>query len=70
MLHAVDELDGAFNIDRLADRFEGRISRNRLKRLARTWERRGWLTPAQVGVSRQVTETLRALSATGDAPGS
>ncbi|MBN1954145.1 MAG: DNA translocase FtsK [Anaerolineae bacterium] len=68
VIQAVEELDGAFNIDRLAGRFEGRISRNRLKRLARAWERRGWLTPAQVGVSRQVTEVLRALSTTGDAP--
>jgi DNA segregation ATPase FtsK/SpoIIIE-like protein len=65
VVHAVRELDGAFNIDRLADSFEGRISRNRLKRLARCWERRGWLRPAQVGVSRHVTETLQALAADG-----
>ena len=67
--YAVEELDGAFNVDRLAEQFQGRMSRNRLKRLARSWERRGWLTTAQVGLSRQVTEALLSSAHAEGLPG-
>ncbi len=48
--------------------FKGEISKRRLEELARTWERRGWLTPPRDAVSpRRVTPTLLRLA--GLAPG-
>lgn len=60
--HALDELDGAFTINRLYEEFKGRISRRRLVKLGRQWERRGWLTePRHAADPRRVTDELLAL---------
>ena len=56
--YAVEELGGAFDTNALAVEFKGRMSRPKIQALARLWERRGWLTPAQVGKSRRMTEML------------
>jgi len=54
--YAVQELNGAFTISRLYEAFRGGISKRRLEALARTWERRGWLTPPKDAVTpRHVT---------------
>jgi hypothetical protein len=42
--YAVEELEGAFIINRLYGAFKGRISKRRLTQLAHHWELRGWLT--------------------------
>ena len=56
---ALDNLGGAFKIDPLYSQFKGRISRRKLAKLARTWERRGWLTkPAHATDARRVTDDL------------
>jgi hypothetical protein len=66
--YAAQELGGNFVINRLYDAFKGEISKRRLEELARTWERRGWLTPPRDAVSpRRVTPTLLRLA--GLAPG-
>jgi DNA segregation ATPase FtsK/SpoIIIE-like protein len=57
--HAIDELDGQFTINALADAFQGNISKRKLTRLGQLWERRGWLTtPQHRSDPRRVTETL------------
>ena len=71
--HALDELDGAFTINRLYGEFKGRISRRRLVKLGRQWEQRGWLTePRHAADPRRVTDELLALmpAAPGGANGS
>ncbi|MGD1995876.1 MAG: hypothetical protein PVH62_03785 [Anaerolineae bacterium] len=55
--HALEELDGRFNLTRLHEAFGGRISRRRLSRLAQQWESLGLLTAHP----RRVTYALRAL---------
>jgi hypothetical protein len=60
--HAVEELDGAFIINKLAPVFQGEISRRQLVKLGRAWESRGWLTkPAHATDSRKVTGELLSL---------
>jgi DNA segregation ATPase FtsK/SpoIIIE-like protein len=56
--YAVEQMGGAFDTNALAVRFKGRLSRPKIQRLARLWEKRGWLTPAVVGESRRITEAL------------
>jgi hypothetical protein len=66
---ALEELEGAFNINRLyhhpVNQNGGggyRISKRALTSLAQTWEQRGWLTSSNdVTSPRYVTATLRAL---------
>jgi len=66
--YAVQELGGNFIVNRLYEAFKGEISKRRLEEMARTWERRGWLTPPRDAVSpRRVTPTLLRLA--GLAPG-
>jgi len=61
--YAVQELNGAFTISRLYEAFRGGISKRRLEALARTWERRGWLTPPKDAVTpRHVTPRLLQLA--------
>ena len=67
--YALDCLDGEFNINILAEAFQGRISRNALKALARRWERAGWLTERYAAnQARRVTGELLALLEVGGAP--
>lgn len=61
--YAVEELGGAFNVDALAAAHEG-ISRRQVRKVAARFEAAGWLTPAEVGMSRQVTIDLARLSTT------
>jgi len=66
--YAVQELDGAFIVNRLYQAFKGDISKRRLEALARTWERRGWLTPERRderghSLGRAVTPALAELAA-------
>lgn len=61
--YAVQELGGAFIINRLYEAFKGDISKRRLEELARAWERRGWLSAPRDAVSpRRVTPTLLRLA--------
>jgi len=69
--YAVQELDGAFVVNRLYDAHKADISKYKLTNLARTWETRGWLTSetrTDEGhkVGRLVTPELASL--TLDAP--
>ena len=71
--HAVDELAGEFKIEGLYEAFRGQISKRKLTALARTWERRGWLTePRHRADPRRVTEKLieDAAQGTGSGEGS
>jgi len=71
---SLENLDGAFIVGRLYETFKGRISKYALADLARTWERRGWLTepqrtPGGHKVGRTVTPELADLAGcTLDAP--
>lgn len=57
--YAVENLSGAFTIGRLADVFQGRISKRQLTKLAQVWEQRGWLTQQVDAASpRRVTDEL------------
>jgi hypothetical protein len=55
--YALDELEGAFNLQALHQAFRAEISRSRLSRLAQAWEARELLTPRP----RRVTYALRFL---------
>ncbi len=55
--HALEHLDGRFNLARLHEAFGARISRRRLSQLAQDWEGLGLLTSRP----RRVTYALRAL---------
>ena len=62
--YSLEQLDGAFVIDKLAQAFMGQIARDKLLILAQEWERKGWLSPFKRGgptKPRQVTPTLLAL---------
>jgi hypothetical protein len=61
--YAVEELDGAFTINRLYERYQGDISKRQLSKLARRWEHRGWLTePEHAAAPRCVTDELVSLA--------
>ncbi len=60
--YVLEELDGRFNLVRLRQAFDGRISMRRLQRLAQEWESLGLLTPPP----RRVTYALRALMESGE----
>jgi hypothetical protein len=65
--YAVEELDGAFKVNRLYDVLGDRISKRQIIKQAKTWERRGWLTEPQRNehghpVGRQVTDELREMA--------
>jgi DNA segregation ATPase FtsK/SpoIIIE-like protein len=65
--YAVEELDGAFKVNRLYDVLGDRISKRQILKQAKTWERRGWLTEPQRNehghpVGRQVTDELREMA--------
>lgn len=55
--HALQHLDGSFNLSELSAAFAGQISRRRLSRLAQDWAALGLLTERP----RRVTYALRAL---------
>jgi hypothetical protein len=55
--YALEHLDGRFDLARLSGAFAGRISRQRLSRLAQEWEALGLLTPRP----RRITYALRSL---------
>lgn len=55
--YALDDLEGAFNLQALYQAFRAEISRSRLSRLAQAWEARELLTPRP----RRVTYALRFL---------
>ncbi len=55
--HALENLDGRFDLVRLREAFRGQVSMRRLQRLAQEWESLGLLTPRP----RRVTYALRAL---------
>lgn len=57
--YAREELEGAFPIGRLYERFKGTISYRQLVKLGRRWENNGWLSPPTSVVSaRRVTDKL------------
>jgi hypothetical protein len=57
--YAREELEGAFPIHRLYERFKGTISYRQLAKLGRRWENNGWLSPpASAADARQVTDEL------------
>jgi len=61
--YALQELDGAFIINRLYETHKGRISKRQLTGLAQRWELRGWLTaPASRSEPRKVTDELAGLA--------
>jgi hypothetical protein len=65
--HAVEELDGAFTVGKLYDAMSERISHRQVNNLAKSWQRRGWLTPPQRDanghpIGRQVTPELKNLA--------
>jgi DNA segregation ATPase FtsK/SpoIIIE-like protein len=65
--YAVEELDGAFTVNRLYDALGDEISRRQINYRAKDWERRGWLTPPQRDesghpIGRQVTPELKNLA--------
>jgi hypothetical protein len=61
--HALDHLDGSFDLARLHRAFGERISRRRLSSMAHEWEALGLLTPRP----RRVTYALSALVEASDA---
>jgi hypothetical protein len=68
--HAVHELAGEFKIEALYETFRGQISKRKLTALARTWERRGWLTePRHRADPRRVTDRLIEEASRGTGPG-
>jgi phosphoglycolate phosphatase-like HAD superfamily hydrolase len=57
--YALDELEGAFTVGKLASAFEGRLTHWQVRRLAERWEREGLLTtPAHATDTRRVTPQL------------
>lgn len=73
--YAIGNLDGAFIISALYTEFQGNISKYALEKLAKTWERRGWLTtPKHDGaghrtgrrVTRKLAELIQSLDTTPD----
>jgi DNA segregation ATPase FtsK/SpoIIIE-like protein len=71
--YALEELRGAFTISKLYDAHSEAISKHALTKLAKRWERRGWLSePEHAAAPRYVTAELEALVSpplTQDAPG-
>jgi S-DNA-T family DNA segregation ATPase FtsK/SpoIIIE len=62
--YSLEQLGGAFVIDKLARAFMGQVGRDKLLVLAQGWEAKGWLSPCKRGGAarpRQVTPTLLAL---------
>jgi hypothetical protein len=62
--YSLEQLDGAFVIDRLAQAFMGQIARDKLLILAQEWQAKGWLSPYKRGgpaKPRQVTPLLLTL---------
>jgi len=61
--YALEELDGAFVVNRLYDAHKNSVSKYKLTRLAQRWEARGWLTtPASRSEPRRVTPELVSLA--------
>jgi hypothetical protein len=66
--YAVEELDGAFTVNRLYDALGDEISKRQIIKKSKMWERRGWLTEPQRNenghpIGRQVTGALLELAA-------
>lgn len=65
---SIEQLGGAFTINRLMEIFAGQISNGELRALAQSWETRGWLTPAGhdatrgVIVGRRVTPVMAMMA--------
>ncbi|MBN1936841.1 MAG: DNA translocase FtsK [Anaerolineae bacterium] len=65
--YAVEELDGAFVSNKIADTFKTEISARGIKNLAAEWEQKGWLSaPRYQGDARYVTGELAALTGSLD----
>lgn len=64
VLYALDELGGAFTINKLYEAHRGRMSKYAMTELARRWEHRGWLDTNGGGYNapRMVTPELAALA--------
>jgi hypothetical protein len=65
--YAIEELGGFFTITALYDRFGDEVSKYRIEKLAKSWERRGWLEPPSYDdngrkQSRQVAPELQAIA--------
>jgi len=61
--YALDSLDGAFIIGKLAAAEVCDLSKYRIEQLGKLWERRGWLTrPQHATDARKVTPQLAALT--------
>ncbi len=65
--YAVEELDGAFVSNKIADAFNTEISARGVKTLAAEWEQKGWLSaPKYQGDARYVTHKLAVLAGSLD----
>jgi DNA segregation ATPase FtsK/SpoIIIE-like protein len=63
--YAVEELDGAFIINKLYEALGDRISKHALTKLGKRWQHRGWLSdPEHATAPRNVTGKLRSLAYT------
>lgn len=63
VLYALEQLGGAFIINRLDEAFRQRISRRKIVAIAQQWEKRGWLTsPRHATDPRRITPELEALA--------
>ena len=61
--YAREELDGAFPIKRLYEKFKGQISHRQLVKLGKRWEHNGWLSqPESVVDPRRITQELVRLA--------
>ena len=61
--YAVEELSGAFTVNRVHQANADKISQRQVTRLAQQWEARGWLTtPTNRSESRRVTPELVSLA--------
>lgn len=60
VVYALQELDGAFIVGKLAAAFSGAgWTNHKIRQLAQHWQRRGWLTkPAHATDARRVTQSL------------
>jgi hypothetical protein len=61
--YALQELNSAFKVNALAEAHKGTISGRQIRKLAKQWEQRGWLTtPEHATDARKVTPELEALA--------
>jgi hypothetical protein len=68
--YAVQELDGAFPVGKLYERFKDQLSHRQVRKLAARWEREALLLPAaSENEPRRVTEELCRMAGCSSVPG-